>query len=32
VETAEMTNIKRKLVMISTTKDWPFDPTGTVPK
>lgn len=27
-----MTNIKRKEMIISKTKDWPLDPTGTVPK
>lgn len=32
VETPEMTNIKRKVMMISRTKDWTLDPTGTVPK
>lgn len=32
VETPEITNIKRKEMMISSTRDWRLDPTGTVPK
>jgi len=32
VVTADITNIKRKVMTISTAKDWPMDPTGIVPK
>ena len=32
VVTPEMTNMRRKVMMISITKDCQFDPTGTVPK